>query len=135
MVFQGKRNPINVLFTVGILCTLLAFKAIGLPWMVLDFSFLFLFGFFIFGPQMLIGVAATELSHKKAAATATGFAGCFAYLGAAMAGGPLGALMKVWGWDSYFLTLGVCAVLGIFVMLPLWSVKTNVKEEKLGTAS
>ena len=131
---KGKRNPINFLFTVAILILLFAFKTLVFPWPILDAVFLFLFGFFIFGPQMLIGLAAAELSHKKAAATATGFAGCFAYLGAAVAGGPLGALMKVWGWDGYIATLFVCGVLGALVVLPLWSIKTNPKEEALETA-
>ncbi len=128
VLFKGKRNPINVLFTVAILFLLFAFKVIHYPWPILDGVFLFLFGFFIFGPQMLIGVAAAELSHKKAAATATGFAGCFAYLGAAAAGGPLGAITKEWGWDSYLLTLFVCGVMGALLMLPLWNVKTNPRE-------
>ena len=70
---------------------------------VLDSIYLFFFGFFIFGPQMLIGLACAELAHKKAAATANGFAGCFGYLGAAAAGGPLGAVTKIWGWESFFL--------------------------------
>ena len=134
IIFKGRRNPINVLFTVGILFVLFAFKMVVLPWPFLDAVFLFLFGFFIFGPQMLIGVAAAELSHKKAAATATGFAGCFAYLGAAAAGGPLGALMKVWGWDSYLLTLFICGIVGTLILLPLWSIKTNPKEDALEMA-
>ncbi len=127
LVFQGKRNPINVLFTMGILAVLIAFKWITVSWPILDGLFLFLFGFFIFGPQSIIGIAAAELSHKKAAATATGFAGCFSYLGAAVAGGPLGAIIKTWGWDSFLLTLGACSVIGTLLILPLWSVKVNPK--------
>ena len=73
------------------------------------------------------GVAAAELSHKKAAATATGFAGCFAYLGAAVAGGPLGAITQRWGWDSFLMTLTGCTVIVTILMLPLWSVKSNPK--------
>ncbi len=92
---------------------------------ILDSMYLFLFGFFIFGPQMLIGIACAELSHKKAAATATGFAGCFAYLGAAVAGGPLGAMTKAWGWESFFVTVIACSVIAAACMLPLWSLKTN----------
>lgn len=125
VIFKGKRNPINVLFNIGILALVFAFKTFVYPWPILDAVFLFLFGFFIFGPQMLIGMAAAELSHKKAAATATGFAGCFAYLGAAFAGGPLGAVVKTWGWNSYLLILVVCAVLGALIVLPIWSVKTK----------
>ena len=77
---------------------------------------------------MLIGMAAAELSHKNATATATGFVGCFAYLGAAVAGGPLGAITQAYGWDVYLLTLFACAAIGGLIMLPLWSVTTNPKE-------
>ncbi len=128
LLFKGRRNPINALFSAAILGVLCLFRYALLPWPILDAMILFLFGFFIFGPQMLIGLTAAELSHKKAAATATGFAGCFAYLGAAAAGAPLGALVKASGWDSYIFTLIVCAALGALIVLPLWSIKT--REEK-----
>lgn len=130
LLFNGKRNPVNVLFTTVILFLLFAFKIVNYPWPVLDAIFMFLFGFFIFGPQMLIGMAAAEMSHKNAAATSTGFLGFFGYLGAAAAGGPLGAITKIWGWDSYLLTLFVCGLLGALALLPLWSIKTNPKEAK-----
>lgn len=128
LIFKGKRNPINVLFSAGILVLIYAFKVIEHSSLILDSAFIFLFGFLIFGPQMLIGMAAAELSHKRATATATGFVGCFAYLGAAAAGGPLGAVTEAWGWDAYLLTLFVCAVLSVLILFPLWSVKTNPKE-------
>lgn len=131
--FAGRRNPINAIFTAMILGVLYLFSELILPWPVVDATILFLFGFTIFGPQMLIGLAAAELSHKKAAATATGFAGCFAYLGAAMAGGPLGALVKSEGWGSYLSTLFICAALGTLIVLPLWSVKVREKELKVAT--
>lgn len=136
ILFRGRRNPVNVLFALAIFVLLIGFRAITETSPFLDASFQFLFGFFIFGPQMLIGMAAAELSHKKAAGTATGFAGCFAYLGAAAAGAPLGALTKQWGWDSYILALSVCAAMAALLPLPLWSVKTNPKnlERKPETA-
>jgi OPA family sugar phosphate sensor protein UhpC-like MFS transporter len=129
LIFKGKRNPVNVLFSIAILILILGFRSYTAAIPVLDGAFLFLFGFFIFGPQMLIGMAAAELSHKKAAATATGFAGCFAYLGAAAAGAPLGAITKYWGWDSFLAALFVCGAAAALLLLPLWSVKTNPKEE------
>lgn len=128
LIFKGKRNPVNILFTVAILILLFAFKVIVHSSVVLDAAFIFLFGFFIFGPQMLIGMAAAELSHKKATATATGFVGCFAYLGAAVAGGPLGAVTQAWGWDVYIMALFACGALAVVIMLPMWAVKTNPKE-------
>ncbi len=128
VLFKGKRNAVNVIFSAAILLLIVGFRAFTQPSPILDATFLFLFGFFIFGPQMLIGISAAELSHKKAAATATGFAGCFAYLGAAAAGAPLGAITKNWGWDSYLLTLSICALLASLLLLPLWSVKSNPKK-------
>ncbi len=132
LLFKGKRNPINVLFALAVVLTICAFRFFHLNVPVLDAGFIFLFGFFIFGPQMLIGMAAAELSHKKAAATSTGFVGCFAYLGAATAGGPLGMITKTWGWDSYLITLTVCAFLGALIVLPIWNVKSNDKQEQEG---
>lgn len=134
LLFKGKRNPINVLYTVGILALIVAFKSLAFnTWVFLDAVFIFLFGFFIFGPQMLIGMAAAELTHKKAAATANGFGGFFAYFGAAFSGIIFGALTKTWGWDSFFLMLFSCAALALLILLPLWSVKTYTipEEQKL----
>lgn len=128
VLFNGKRNPINVLYTAIILVLILAFKSFTSSSVVVDSVFIFLFGFFIFGPQMLIGMAAAELSHKNATATATGFVGCFAYLGAAVAGGPMGHLTESYGWDVYLFTLFACGALAALIMLPLWSVKNNPKE-------
>lgn len=133
LVFQGKRNPINVLFTIAILVLVIALKATtNILWPMLDAVFLFLFGFFIFGPQSIVGLAVAELSHKKAAATATGFAGCFSYLGAAAAGGPLGAMIKAWGWDGFLIILAISSFLGALLILPLWSVKSSFVRDEDG---
>ena len=64
VIFKGKRNPINMLYTTAVIFLLFAFKMIILPWPLLDAVFLFLFGFFIFGPQMLIG-SCGALSQKS----------------------------------------------------------------------
>lgn len=125
-LFNGKRNPINVLYT--LFCALVLFGFWKSPSsLILDSFFMFLIGFAIFGPQMLIGMAAAELSHKKAVATASGFAGCFAYLGAASAGWPLGKVMEIAGWDGYYLTLSACAIIAVLLLLPIWSVKRYEK--------
>jgi OPA family sugar phosphate sensor protein UhpC-like MFS transporter len=126
-LFNGKRNPVSILFTFGAISALLAMHWNGVNWLLLDIAIIFLLGFFIFGPQMLIGMIAAELPDKKAAATASGFAGCFAYLGAAVAGGPLGALTEKWGWDGFFTILISCGLISLALMIPLWSVKRSVK--------
>ena len=59
-MFAGKRNPVNVLFTLGAVGTLIAMHWIGFDLIFLEMSFIFLIGFFIFGPQMLIGMVAAS---------------------------------------------------------------------------
>lgn len=126
-ICKGKRGPINVLFMLGAVVMVLVFYIVPQGYAYLDSFALFFIGLFVFGPQMLIGVTAAELSHKKAAATATGFAGCFAYLGAATAGYPLGRIIRDYGWGEYFVILATCALLAALIVLPLWSIKTNPK--------
>ena len=134
LLFKGRRMPINVLFTVGIFLILIAgFQIVSIRSPFFDSLYQFCSGFFIFGPQMMIGMACAELSHKKAAATATGFAGCFAYLGAAVAGGPIGALTNFWGWEGFFLSLSVCAIFALICVLPLWSIAKKAPPEVINS--
>jgi OPA family sugar phosphate sensor protein UhpC-like MFS transporter len=126
-IFKGKRGPINVLFSAGIALVVPCLWLASESNVFFDSGMIFILGFLIFGPQMLIGVAAAELSHKKAAATATGFAGLFAYLGAAAAGAPLGMVIRDWGWDGFFMVLTGAGVLAALILLPLWSTKKNPK--------
>lgn len=126
-IFKGIRGPINALFCLMTVVALYTFWHMTGYSPVLDSILVFTIGFLIFGPQMLIGVAATELSHKKAAATATGFIGCIAYLGAACAGYPLGKITQDFGWEGFFLTLTICAVVSSMLLLPLWRVKSRAQ--------
>ncbi|HRW58375.1 MAG TPA: MFS transporter family glucose-6-phosphate receptor UhpC [Chlamydiales bacterium] len=126
-IFKGKRGPVNAIFTFFILSSVFAMWKLTGHNFLFDAIIIFSVGFFIFGPQMLIGVAAAELSHKNAAGTATGFAGTFAYAGAAMAGGPLGAMMDAWGWEGFFIILAICATVALLLLSPLWNVRSNLR--------
>lgn len=126
-IYKGRRGPINIFFTVAALIFTLLFVMVPPDNIILDSLLLFAIGFSIFGPQMLIGVTAAELSHKKAGASSTGFVGCFAYLGSAVAGYPLGLIIRDYGWDQYFIVLAVSAIIAALVLSPLWSIKTNPK--------
>ena len=134
-IFSGRRNPINILFSLGAVLPLIGLIFFGgYLWTIFDITvpilsvfFIFLSGFFIFGPQMLIGVASAEISHKNAAGTATGFVGCFSYLGAAFAGGPLGLMIEYYGWGAFFMVCVISGILAAGILLPIWSMKTNPK--------
>ena len=85
-------------------------------------------GFSIFGPQMLIGMAAAEIAHKKAAVTSNGFVCWWGYIGAAVAGYPLGRIAQDFGWEGFFVTLAICGVGSTLLLLPLWKV-TSLKQK------
>ncbi|MFQ5729843.1 MAG: phosphoglycerate transporter protein PgtP [Waddliaceae bacterium] len=124
-LFGARRGPVNVLFAAGMFVSLLAFWFVPVGYPFLDSMAMFLVGFAIFGPQILIGIAAVELSHKKATATATGFVGCFAYLGAAAAGYPFGKLIQDFGWEGFFLGMGGCCLISMILLSPLWNITGN----------
>ena len=120
-VFRGRRGPVNVLFSLGIIGILLSLWLLPSASVLMISMIMFCFGFLIFGPQMLIGMAAAELVDKEAAGTATGFAGLFAYTGATCAGWPVGRITQDFGWPGFFLLLSVCAAVAVLLLLPLWS--------------
>jgi len=131
-LFGAKRGPVNVLFSLSLCLSFLLFWYVPPGWNFLDGLAIFLLGFSVFGPQMMIGIAAAELSHKKAAATATGFVGWMAYMGAASAGGPLGALTEQIGWQGYFFFIGTCSIGALLLLLPFWGItKASVKAPSL----
>lgn len=129
-LFGARRGPVNILFSLAMFVTLGLFWLVPQGYPVLDSLAMFGVGFAIFGPQMLIGVAAAELSHKQAAATSTGFIGCFAYLGAACAGYPFGRIVDFFGWTGLFLTMAVCAVCATLMLLPMWNVTKQTQSQR-----
>lgn len=120
--FGAKRGPVCTLFALCILGSVLFFWYIPPGYVSLDWIAIFLMGFTVFGPQMLIGVFASELCHKNAAATANGFVGWIAYLGAAVSGYPLGLVIDANGWNGAFFVILMCSLICISLLIPLWKV-------------
>jgi MFS transporter, OPA family, sugar phosphate sensor protein UhpC len=126
-IFQGKRGPVNVLYCLAIVVSVLALWLLPPTSLAIDYLLVFVTGFLVFGPQMLIGMFAVELSHKKAAGGANGFIGFIAYLGWANAGYPLAKIMEWLGWNGFFVTLALCAIIAALLLVPFWAIKFNPK--------
>ena len=122
-VFGGRRVPANALFCIGIILPFLGLWFIPAPSVVTLGALMFSTGFFVFGPQMLIGMTVAELCPKQAAGTATGFVGFLAYLGAAVAGGPIGKVADVWGWTGFFAVITFAAFIATSLLVPLWNIR------------
>ena len=125
--FKGRRGQTNVIFSAGMVFAILMLWKLAGHSFILHALAIFLIGFFVFGPQMLIGVAAAELSHKRAAGAATGFVGLFGYLGAALTGYPMSQLISAVGWSGAFIVLFLCGILATYVLACTWSVTSRNK--------
>lgn len=126
-LFGGKRGPINAIFSIAVIFAILGLWIVPPGMIVLDYLCISIIGFFIFGPQMLIGVAAVELAHKKAAGSASGFIGFIAYIGMAAAGYPLTEIMESFGWGGFFIAMAACGAISTALLVPLWRVRNNPK--------
>jgi OPA family glycerol-3-phosphate transporter-like MFS transporter len=121
--FHGRRAPMSVFYMVVVTAAVLVywFNPAGRAWV--DSAALFAIGFFIYGPVMLIGVAAVDLVPKKAAGTAAGFTGLFGYMGGAViAEIGIGKIVDVSGWNGGFALLIVSCVAAIVLLAMTWNV-------------
>jgi OPA family glycerol-3-phosphate transporter-like MFS transporter/OPA family sugar phosphate sensor protein UhpC-like MFS transporter len=124
-VFAGRAARACLVYMT--LCT----GALALFWLVPNQSWatsgalLCLAGFFIYGPQSLVGTAAANLATKRAAAAAVGLTGLFGYLSTIVSGVGIGALVEHYGWDAGFMTFLVCGVAGIVLFATCWPAKAH----------
>ncbi|MES2705967.1 MAG: MFS transporter [Verrucomicrobiota bacterium] len=82
-------------------------------------------GFFIYGPQALIGIAVANLATKRAAATAAGFTGIFGYASTLVSGVGLGWLVQHHGWDAAFEALVIISGIGTLLFALSWKAKAH----------
>ncbi|HIH2763116.1 MAG TPA: MFS transporter [Candidatus Azoamicus sp.] len=84
----------------------------------IDYIIVGIIGFFIFGPQMLIGLIASECVSKNFACTSNGFVGTWGYLGAAITGYPFGFIINL-SWNIYFFVIVLSSFILMFIILIL----------------
>lgn len=101
------------------------------PSTMLIIGLLMAIGFFIYGPQALIGIAAANLATRRAAATAGGFTGIFGYASTVLSGWGMGYLAQHYGWDHTFGILTGLGVVGCIVFLLGWKSKAHGYETEL----
>lgn len=82
-------------------------------------------GFFIYGPQALVGIAAANIATKRAAATAGGFCGLFGYGSTIVSGWGIGLLVEKTGWDIAIYALIGIAITSTLVFALAWRAKAH----------
>ncbi|MDR2626637.1 MAG: MFS transporter [Dysgonamonadaceae bacterium] len=86
-------------------------------------------GFFIYGPQALIGIAAANQATKKVAATAAGVTGIFGYTSTAVSGVGFGYVAEHYGWNLVYVSIVVTSLIGMGVLLLIWNAKADGYDE------
>lgn len=125
----GKRIQVVMVYMVGVAAMLLAFQAVpaGLP--VAQAVIVFMIGFFLYGPQMLIGLCGAEIVGRRSVGASEGFLGWIAYLGAANAGVPLSLLVQQYGWNAFFTALLLACFVGVMLLAPITRAQSQVQRE------
>jgi OPA family glycerol-3-phosphate transporter-like MFS transporter/OPA family sugar phosphate sensor protein UhpC-like MFS transporter len=118
-VFRGRGARTCIFCMVGACGALLLFWRFGST-PALATVFLAAAGFFIYGPQALIGIIASNLATKRAAATAAGFTGLFGYASTIVSGWGLGLLVEKAGWHVAFGALLALGAFGTVMFILAW---------------
>ncbi len=86
-------------------------------------------GFFLYGPQALIGVVASNHATRKAASTANGVIGMVSYVSVAVSGAGFGFISDHWGWHYVFYSMIGIAIIGFLVMASMWKMKRDAYDQ------
>ncbi|MBN2293215.1 MAG: MFS transporter [Pirellulales bacterium] len=124
--FFGGRGPRTCLVYMFLCITsLLAFWILPVQSMVINTMLLGSAGFFIYGPQCLVGIAAANLATKRAAATAVGLTGLFGYASTLVSGVGIGILVDKYGWNAGFLLFVIAAFIGCLLFAFCWPARAD----------
>lgn len=128
--FMKSRAHRTCLFcTIGATLSFFIFWRIPSDMNWLAAVFLCLSSFFIYGPQALLGIAASNQATKRACATANGILGIFGYASTTVSGLGFGYLAQHYGWNSVFMVSVVIGIVGALVIALMWNAKADGYEK------
>jgi OPA family glycerol-3-phosphate transporter-like MFS transporter len=131
--FQSRRAPVCTIMLLCLAGLCLAFIPIPAGEWLYGVGILAGAGFMIYGPDaILTGAATIDLSHPKAAASATGFIMAMGNLGAFLvAGFGVGLLLDMGGgsWTWVFVALSILSVMAAGMAVLLWNEKPKLKKK------
>lgn len=119
-IFKGRRGPVGFTFMLGTAASLALFWHMPAGQDFLGALAMAFVGFFVYGPQVLVGVASADFASKRAIGTANGLAGTFAYIGSSLAGLCVGRIADATGWGGVFLFFIISAFVGAFFFALTW---------------
>lgn len=125
-LFHGRAQRTCVLCMVGVILFLILFCVLPQDTNpVILMMVLACIGFFLYGPQALIGVIASNQVTRRGASSANGIIGFVAYLSPLVSGLVFGHIADTSGWELVFKIMIVVAFIGLLTLLTLWNKKTD----------
>lgn len=117
-LFHGERGIVSIVYILFVTVFVFFLWYIPKGTTYIQFLIMLCIGFFLSGPQILIGVAAADYSNKRVAGAATGLTGVFGYFGSAFTGLGAGWILDRYDWNAFFFCVCVaCICSSIFLML------------------
>ena len=126
--FNSCAHRTSVFCMAGAAVSIAAFWAVPptMPLVVKLLPFMMI-GFFIYGPQALLGVATTQQATPRAAGVAGGFVGIFSYASTILSGIGFGFVAQHLGWNAAYATILAAALVGGCVLLLMWQAEAEAK--------
>jgi OPA family glycerol-3-phosphate transporter-like MFS transporter/OPA family sugar phosphate sensor protein UhpC-like MFS transporter len=128
--FRSRRGPVCVGYMVFLALTIVLFWKLPTSSVPANLAMLVAIGFFVYGPQFLVGVMVTDLATKQAAASAIGLTGLFGYSSGLISGYGFGWILDHFGWNGAFATLAVCAIAGALLFALTWNAQAATLHEE-----
>lgn len=120
-VFKSRAHRTCLVGIVAATACLTAFWLLPEGMNTLSILFIILSSFFIYGPQALLGIAASNQATKRTAATANGILGIFGYASTAVSGLLFGFLADRFGWNSVFEVAVGFGIAGALIIATMWN--------------
>ena len=129
-LFKNRAHRTCLVCMLGAAASIALFWAVptGAAWWIQILPFT-LIGFFIYGPQALLGIAAANQATNRASATANGILGIFGYASTLISGVGFGYVAQNYGWGAAYVTIFVMAMLGALTLLFMWGAKADGYDE------
>jgi len=120
-VFKGRGGRAALIYMLICSIAILLFWKLPIESPLFYALLLCTIGFFIYGPQALVGIIAANLATKRAAATAIGLTGLFAYMSTVLSGWGLGYIVDNYGWSYGFMMLVVAGLIATMFFIFTWN--------------
>ncbi len=128
-LFKNKAHHTCFVCTVAATICFFIFWKTPEQYTAVNIIFLILSSFFIYGPQALLGIAASNQATKSAAASANGILGIFGYASTTVSGLIFGMLADKFGWNSVFEVAIVFGIIGSIVIATIWKAPADGYEK------